>query len=61
MPAYPEMKLALVDVRDTAKAHIIAMKEGRSDGQRIIIAAETFSFKQIADILREEFGKQGGI
>ncbi|CAG9536805.1 unnamed protein product [Cercopithifilaria johnstoni] len=59
MPAYPAMKLGLVDVRDVAKAHILAMKERKSDGQRILITAETLSFRQIANILRQEFGKQG--
>ncbi|VDK75610.1 unnamed protein product [Litomosoides sigmodontis] len=59
MPAYPAMKLGLVDVRDVARAHILAMKNGRCDGQRILITAEALSFHRIADILREEFGKQG--
>ncbi|KAL3989885.1 3-beta hydroxysteroid dehydrogenase/isomerase family protein [Acanthocheilonema viteae] len=59
MPAYPAMKLSFVDVRDVAQAHILAMKEAKSDGQRILISAETLSFQQIANILREEFGKQG--
>lgn len=59
MLAYPAMKLGLVDVRDAAKAHILAMKDGRGDGQRILITAGALSFQQIANILREEFGKQG--
>uniref|UniRef100_A0A0R3RR15 Epimerase domain-containing protein n=1 Tax=Elaeophora elaphi TaxID=1147741 RepID=A0A0R3RR15_9BILA len=59
MPAYPAMKLGLVDVRDVAQAHILAMKKTQTNGQRIIISAETLSFRQIADILRQEFGKQG--
>ncbi|VDO39699.1 unnamed protein product [Onchocerca flexuosa] len=59
MPAYPQMKFGLVDVRDVARAHILAMKETKSDGQRILINAETLSFRQIAKILREEFAKQG--
>lgn len=61
MPAYPAMKLGIVDVRDVALAHILAMKEEKSNGQRILISAEVLSFQQIANILREEFAKQGKI
>ncbi|VDN03149.1 unnamed protein product [Thelazia callipaeda] len=59
MAAYPQMALGLVDVRDAAYAHILAMKEGRSNGQRILITAETLSFAEIAHILRKEFAGQG--
>ncbi|VDK65868.1 unnamed protein product [Onchocerca ochengi] len=59
MSACPQMKFGLVDVRDVARAHILAMKEAKSNGQRILINAETLSFRQIAKILSEEFAKQG--
>ncbi|EFO15961.2 oxidoreductase [Loa loa] len=59
MPAYPAMKLGLVDVRDAARAHILAMKDRKSNGQRILITAKTLSFRQIAKTLREEFAKYG--
>uniref|UniRef100_A0A1I8EF80 3Beta_HSD domain-containing protein n=1 Tax=Wuchereria bancrofti TaxID=6293 RepID=A0A1I8EF80_WUCBA len=59
MPAYPLMKLGLIDVRDAARAHILAMKETKCNGQRILITAETLSFQQIANILREEFADKG--
>lgn len=59
MPAYPSMKLGLVDIRDVARAHILAMKDTRSNGERILITAETLSFKQIANTFRKEFAKKG--
>ncbi|KAM3728951.1 NADPH-dependent aldehyde reductase [Dirofilaria immitis] len=59
MAAYPLMKLGLVDVRDVARAHILAMKDAKSNGQRILINAEVLSFRKIANVLREEFAKQG--
>ncbi|KAK6111979.1 NAD dependent epimerase/dehydratase family protein [Brugia pahangi] len=59
MLAYPLMKLGLIDVRDAARAHILAMKETKCNGQRILITAETLSFQQIANILREEFADKG--
>lgn len=59
MPAYPPLKFALVDVRDAAWAHVVAMTESRSDNERILITAETMSFGKIAKLLRKEFGPQG--
>uniref|UniRef100_A0A183D8A1 NAD(P)-binding protein n=1 Tax=Gongylonema pulchrum TaxID=637853 RepID=A0A183D8A1_9BILA len=59
MPAYPALKVSVVDVRDAARAHLLAMKEPRSDGQRIIVTAQTLSFRKIAKILRQEFSEQG--
>lgn len=37
MPAYPELNLACVDVRDVAKAHVEAMRCPESDGERILV------------------------
>ncbi|VDN51382.1 unnamed protein product [Dracunculus medinensis] len=60
MPAYPAVQLALVDVRDVATAHIKAMCEPRTDGERILIASQSsLWFREIAKILRDEFGSQG--
>lgn len=59
MPAYPALKVAIVDVRDAARAHLLAMKEAKTNGQRILITAETLSFRNIAKFLRKEFGEQG--
>ncbi|KAK5981502.1 hypothetical protein GCK32_018068 [Trichostrongylus colubriformis] len=61
MPAVPKVNLALVDVRDVAKAHLIAMKCPETDGERILITSQpSFWFRDIARILGKEFRHQGG-
>ncbi|KAK5979570.1 Dihydroflavonol-4-reductase, partial [Trichostrongylus colubriformis] len=37
MPAVPELNLALVDVRDVAKAHLLAMQCPETDGERLLV------------------------
>uniref|UniRef100_A0A914Q0U9 3-beta hydroxysteroid dehydrogenase/isomerase domain-containing protein n=1 Tax=Panagrolaimus davidi TaxID=227884 RepID=A0A914Q0U9_9BILA len=60
MPALPALNIALVDVRDVAKAHILAMTNSRSDGERIIAASQpSLWFRDIAKILSKEFKSQG--
>lgn len=60
MPAVPALQLALVDVRDVAKAHILAMSNEKTDGQRILVTAQpSFWFLDIAKILAKEFRSQG--
>ncbi|KAK6045514.1 3-beta hydroxysteroid dehydrogenase/isomerase family protein, partial [Cooperia oncophora] len=59
-PALPELNLACVDVRDVAKAHLLAMHCPESDGERILITSQpSFWFRDIARILGEEFRPQG--
>ncbi|KAI1730598.1 3-beta hydroxysteroid dehydrogenase/isomerase family domain-containing protein [Ditylenchus destructor] len=60
MPATPPLNLALVDVRDVANAHILAMRNAESDGQRILITSQpSFWFLDISKILAREFRSQG--
>ncbi|KAL7079414.1 hypothetical protein ACQ4LE_001447 [Meloidogyne hapla] len=60
MPLIPALQLALVDVIDCAKAHILAMTNSESDNQRILITSQpSYWFKDIAKILAKEFEKQG--
>ncbi|KAL3107837.1 hypothetical protein niasHT_017069 [Heterodera trifolii] len=60
MPAVPALQLALVDVRDVAKAHIVAMTKAETDGQRILLTAQpSFWFREIAKVLAKEFRSQG--
>ena len=56
IPAIPNMGWACVDVRDVASAHISAMTEERAAGERFICANEHASMRDIATILKEEFG-----
>lgn len=59
-PAIPDLNLGLIDVRDTAAAHIAAMEKPEAAGNRYILTMdETVSLKNIAEALREEFEPQG--
>ena len=60
MPGVPLLNLHLVDVRDVARAHIIAMTKKESDGERIILCHEkNFWLSDISNMLAKEFGPQG--
>ena len=49
-PAYVETGLNLVDVRECARGHILAMEKGKS-GARYILGGENLTLKQILDKL----------
>lgn len=49
-PAYVETGLNLVDVRECARGHVMALKKGRS-GERYILGGENLTLKQILDVL----------
>lgn len=49
-PAYVETGLNLVDARECAKGHILALEKGRS-GERYILGGENLTLKQILDKL----------
>uniref|UniRef100_A0A914BXA2 3-beta hydroxysteroid dehydrogenase/isomerase domain-containing protein n=1 Tax=Acrobeloides nanus TaxID=290746 RepID=A0A914BXA2_9BILA len=60
MPGLPEIDTTIVDVRDIAKAHILAMENPKSDGERIMtVYHKNYWFRDIALILDKEFGPQG--
>jgi dihydroflavonol-4-reductase len=49
-PAYVETGLNLVDVRECARGHVMAMEKGKS-GERYILGGENLTLKQILDKL----------
>jgi dihydroflavonol-4-reductase len=51
----PDFEIGIVDVRDVAKAHYYAGYTANAEG-RHIINAESKTFLQIADLLRNDFG-----
>ncbi|XDD46209.1 SDR family oxidoreductase [Leptospira sp. WS39.C2] len=53
----PDTKMGFVDVRDVAKAHILAGFTPNASG-RHITSAEVLPMLGIADIIREKFGKK---
>ncbi len=58
-PFLLDISFSFVDVRDVAAAHIAAMEKPEAAGNRHILSAETYWFKQIAEVLSAEFGPQG--
>ncbi len=55
VPAYPKMTYGIVDVRNVAQAHVIAMEKPEAAGERFIVGGEILSFAEIGDLLREAF------
>uniref|UniRef100_A0A914ZPE2 NAD-dependent epimerase/dehydratase domain-containing protein n=1 Tax=Parascaris univalens TaxID=6257 RepID=A0A914ZPE2_PARUN len=59
-PAMPKVCLGMVDVRDVAHAHIVAMTAPETDGERILVTATpSVWFADIAQWLNKEFKNQG--
>lgn len=56
MAALPPIRLQMVDVRDLARLHIDALLAPVAAGQRYIAAAERYSFRDVAMVLRDELG-----
>ena len=58
-PAIPDVSSPIVDVRDVAAAHIAAMEKSEAAGNRYILSNRTLHFKEIAQIIANEFQPQG--
>lgn len=56
-PGLPRLNMSVVDVREVAQAHLEAVLRPEAAGKRFILKAESLWFKEIAEILKEEFGK----
>lgn len=56
-PMLPDLKFAIVDVRDVAKMHVDAIKNENTKGERIIASSETRSFVEIAKLLKSFYPK----
>lgn len=57
MPAYLDTGLNLVDVRDTARGHLLACEKGKP-GERYILGCENLTLKQILDKLERISGRK---
>jgi dihydroflavonol-4-reductase len=51
MPALAKIHIGIVDVRDVAKAHILAMKNDQSNGERFIVSEKEMWMSDIANVL----------
>ena len=56
MPGIPRLSFAVVDVRDAADLHLLAMTSPQAAGQRYIAGGPSLWFADIAKILRERLG-----
>ena len=56
----PRIMFTIVDVRDVAKVHIIAMTNSATNGKRYILDSMTALWmKDMCEILRKEYGQYG--
>ena len=55
-PGAPPLEIGMVDVRDVAEAHMRAAFVPEANGRHIVFS-EVHSFKDLADMLRPEFGE----
>ena len=58
IPALPRFGFTIVDVRDVARLHVLAMTAPQAAGQRFIGAGEYFWLAEIAATLRRGLGDQ---
>jgi nucleoside-diphosphate-sugar epimerase len=56
IPAIPRLGFEVVDVRDVAAAHVLAIDAPNAPGERFIVAGELLWFDDIAAILRAHLG-----
>jgi nucleoside-diphosphate-sugar epimerase len=57
-PAFPDIYIPIVDVRDVASAHVLAMKTAEAAGQRFLLSSDAvMSFAQIAALLKQHLGE----
>jgi nucleoside-diphosphate-sugar epimerase len=61
IPAIPKVGISVVDVRDVAALHVLALEaDGKTiAGERFAASEKFFWLKEMADILRERLGEQG--
>jgi len=59
LPAVPRLSFAVVDVRDVAAAHRLAMENPGAAGNRYICASSAMWMGEIAAVLATAFGPHG--
>ena len=56
LPFVPKMGLSVVDVRDVAMAHVLALKQADANGRYIVTNEQTVSFKDLVEGLKRNLG-----
>ena len=59
MPAMPRLSFSVVDVRDVAELHLLAMSAPEAGGERFLAAGPSLWISEMAQILRAGLGPQG--
>lgn len=59
VPGSPKIGFSLVDVRDVASAHRLAMESPIAPGNRYVVAGDFMWMQDIAAVLAEEFNRRG--
>lgn len=61
MPGCPQLYFGVVDVRDVAALHLLAMTHPAANGERFLaVAGDFMSVRDIAKVLRSHMGAAGG-
>jgi dihydroflavonol-4-reductase len=56
-PMLPDLRFPIVDVRDVAQMHVNALKNDATKGERILASSETYSFVEIAKLVKSLYPK----
>lgn len=62
MPAFPDLYIPVIDVRDVAAAHVMAIGRADAAGERFLLSnGPALHLREIAAILRQEIGAAGRV
>lgn len=52
LPAYPKLSFGIIDVRDVAEAHAVAMTKPGAAGERFLLGEKTMWMSEMGEVLR---------
>jgi dihydroflavonol-4-reductase len=58
IPMYPKNAIAVVDVRDVARAHLEAVLRDEASGKRFILCADNPFMFDLVNVMKEKFGNE---
>jgi len=62
MPGFPDLFIPIVDVRDVASAHILAISHPKAAGERFLLSnGRPLPMKEIGAIIKEALGEKAGL
>jgi nucleoside-diphosphate-sugar epimerase len=61
MPGYPDLFIPIVDVRDVANAHVLAITHPKAAGERFLLSnGRALPMREIGAIIKDALGKKAG-